>query len=69
MTISAAEEGSAGACLNLALWYFDGMYGLPKDRAEGMYWLFKALSRRCAVEDLNSEQWKKAHELVRTLMQ
>jgi len=60
----AAERGSAHACKSLGLWYFDGSFGLPKDRVKALYWLKKASESGCAYLDLNGSGMQKAKELL-----
>merc|ERR1712125_82040 len=60
LTSVAAAMGSDVACYRLGIFYFKGLYGLPKDKAEAKYWLTKATDGSCSSKHLNDASKEEA---------
>merc|ERR1712151_1012978 len=60
LTSVAAAMGSDVPCYRLGIFYFKGLYGLPKDKAEAKYWLTKATDGSCSSKCLSDSRKEKA---------
>merc|ERR1712151_690535 len=60
LTSVAAAMGSVVACYILGIFYFKGLHGLPKDKAEAKYWLTKATDGSCSSKHLNDASKEEA---------
>merc|ERR1712151_351398 len=60
LTSVAAAMGSDIACYLLGIFYFKGLHGLPKDKAEAKYWLTKATDGSCSSKHLNDASKEEA---------
>eukprot|EP00562_Extubocellulus_spinifer_P014470 CAMPEP_0178566588 /NCGR_PEP_ID=MMETSP0697-20121206/14838_1 /TAXON_ID=265572 /ORGANISM="Extubocellulus spinifer, Strain CCMP396" /LENGTH=329 /DNA_ID=CAMNT_0020200397 /DNA_START=325 /DNA_END=1314 /DNA_ORIENTATION=- len=60
LILSAAERGSDYACICMGHSYLKGLYGLPEDKKEAIYWLKRATDGSCSMQHLKKEALEKA---------